>query len=92
MDLRNVLYPGNGHEERAEKFFARQSLTQSAIFAVEYALACLWAEWGIRPSALAGHRIGDYTAAGLSGVFCLEDASALVAARAFSWKSCRRVR
>jgi len=81
MDLRNVLYPGNGHEERAEKFFARQSLTQSAIFAVEYALACLWAEWGIRPSALAGHSIGEYTAACLSGVFCLEDALGLVAAR-----------
>lgn len=81
MDLRDVLYPGERHDERAGEHFARQSLTQSAIFAVEYAVAQLWIDWGIRPSALAGHSIGEYTAACLSGVFSLEDALGLVAAR-----------
>ena len=81
LDLRDILYPGGGHEERAQKTFARQSLTQSAIFTVEYALARLLVEWGVRPSAFVGHSIGEYTAACLSGVFSLEDALGLVAAR-----------
>jgi acyl transferase domain-containing protein len=81
MDLRDVLYPGDGREEPARDAFARQSVTQPAIFAVEYALAQLWIEWGVRPSALAGHSIGEYAAACFAGVFSLEDALGLVAAR-----------
>lgn len=94
MDLREILYPGDSqpasiqHQASSIKNQAssiqqlnQTAVAQPALFVVEYALAALWAEWGIRPAAMIGHSIGEYTAACLAGVFSLEDALSLVAAR-----------
>lgn len=54
---------------------------QPALFAVEYSLAQLWQSWGVKPSVMIGHSLGEYVAACLAGVFTLEDALQVVAAR-----------
>lgn len=53
-----------------------------ALFAVEYALARLWMDWGIVPSALIGHSLGEYVAACISGVLPLAEALSIVMIRA----------
>ncbi len=52
-----------------------------ALFAVEYALAQLWLDWGIKPKAVMGFGVGEYVAATIAGVLQLEDALKLVVER-----------
>ena len=81
LDLRKILYPNEDQIEEASQQLKQTFITQPALFVVEYALAQLWMELGIRPQAMIGHSIGEYVAACLAGVFSLEGALALVAAR-----------
>ena len=80
MDLRSALYP-EVNDEEASRRLKRTAVTQAAVFTIEFALARLWMHWGLVPSAMAGHSIGEFVAACISGVLTLEDALRLVALR-----------
>jgi acyl transferase domain-containing protein len=81
FDLRTTLFPDPEDVPQASERLQETRITQPALFTVEHALARLWMDWGVAPSAMLGHSIGEYVAACLSGVFSLEDALAVVAAR-----------
>lgn len=55
---------------------------QPALFAIEYALSKLWESWGVTPSIVMGHSVGEYVAACIAGVFSVEDGLKLISARA----------
>ncbi len=80
-DLRDVLYPKSGGPEEWAATLRETRYTQPALFAVELALARLLESWGLTPSAMVGHSIGEFVCAVLSGVMRIEDALALVVAR-----------
>ncbi|WP_224360628.1 type I polyketide synthase [Hyalangium versicolor] len=82
QDLRALLFPARREDETAASAkMAQTAFAQPALFVIEYALARLLQSLGLQPRALVGHSLGEYVCACLAGVFTLEDALSLVAAR-----------
>ena len=79
-DLRTLLYPSSDSADAKLRLMSTVA-AQPAIFSIEYALANLWMSWGIKPRAMIGHSVGEFVAAALAGVFSLEAALGIVAAR-----------
>lgn len=80
LDIRSLIYPESDEDAAAEKL-NNTYIAQPAIFIIEYSLAQLLLSWGIRPSLLCGHSVGEYVAACIADIFSVEDALNLVANR-----------
>lgn len=76
--LFDVLFPT---AQNNQSLINQTAYAQPALFALEYALAELWKSWGIEPSIVMGHSVGEYVAACVAGVFSLEDGLKLIAER-----------
>ncbi|HEX4036861.1 MAG TPA: type I polyketide synthase [Acidobacteriaceae bacterium] len=59
----------------------RTEYAQPAIFAIQVALARLFASWGVQPGAVIGHSAGEIAAAHLAGALELGEAARIVVAR-----------
>jgi acyl transferase domain-containing protein len=68
----------------------RTEIGQPCIFAMQMALAALWKSWGVQPSAIVGHSVGEIAAACVAGIFSLEEAARIIALRARLMEECGR--
>ena len=82
-----ILHAATGQDPRP-RFFGDDaeaivvtSVTQPAIFSLEYALARMWMAWGIKPTALIGHSVGELVCAAIAEVLPLSDALGFVLER-----------
>ena len=57
-------------------------VVQLGLVCFEMSLAKLWASWGIKPSAVVGHSLGEYAALNVAGVLSDSDTIYLVGSRA----------
>jgi len=80
-DLRALWLPEPGAEAEADRRLLQPSLQLPLLMITEYALAQLWIGWGVHPSALIGHSMGENTAACIAGVMSFEDCIGLVRLR-----------
>ena len=79
IDFRPLLYPDTGKTTSvpAQLYI----IMQPVFFSVQYAMAELLLSWGIRPTAVIGHSIGECAAAKVAGVISLDDAIRLTFTR-----------
>src|SRR4029077_1471246 len=73
---------GQEASDEASRRLDRTLYAHPAMFVVEHALARLLMDWGVKPKAMIGYSLGEYTAACIAGVLHLEEALWLVAERA----------
>jgi len=79
-----LLYPEiSGHlsHDQAEQMLQETRYAQAVLVSLEYSMSELWTAQGLRPWAVLGHSLGEYTAAVVADVMSLEDCLTLVCER-----------
>ena len=66
----------------------KNPIAQTALFGVHYAMTQLLKSWGITPSAVVGHSLGEISAACAAHVISLEEAVQLILFRAELQENC----
>src|SRR5262249_15031449 len=77
--LAELIFSEEGSKEATE--LSHTTYAQPALFATQVALGRLYESWGLTPEAMAGHSVGEISAAHLAGVLSLADAAKLVCSR-----------
>ena len=80
-DYRRFFFAPPESVDGLRQEMARMPIQLPSIFLVEYALAQLWRSWGVEPTALIGHSLGENTAACIAGVLSFEACLELVLLR-----------
>ncbi|GAA4131449.1 beta-ketoacyl synthase N-terminal-like domain-containing protein [Aminobacter aganoensis] len=80
-EIRRVWLAADTDPSRAASDFLRPSVQLPAILIVEIATARMWMRWGVKPSALIGHSMGENAAACIAGVMSFRDVVNLVRLR-----------
>ncbi|MER5874281.1 acyltransferase domain-containing protein, partial [Streptomyces sp. NPDC002044] len=77
--LHDIIFPNQNTDPQ---LIHQTQYAQPALFALHTALYRLWESWGIHPTTLTGHSIGEISAAHLAGILTLNDAATLITTRA----------
>jgi acyl transferase domain-containing protein/thioesterase domain-containing protein/acyl carrier protein len=81
VDLRPLFLAEEPERERVSAVLSQPSSQLPLTFLIEYALTRLWEHYGVTPSAVIGHSMGENTAACIAGVIDFEDALGLLLLR-----------
>lgn len=79
LDYSEVL--GYHHENTDLEQINDTSYLQPILFLIEYSFARLLMKFGVRPTSMIGHSLGEYVAACIAEVFSFEDALYMLAKR-----------
>ncbi|WP_269731811.1 type I polyketide synthase [Saccharomonospora xinjiangensis] len=82
FSLREAVFATEPAQPPGARTIDDTGLAQPALFAVEVALVRLLESFGITPAVVAGHSLGELTAAYVAGLWSLPQACRVVAARA----------
>ncbi|GAA5506882.1 SDR family NAD(P)-dependent oxidoreductase [Novipirellula caenicola] len=74
VDLRQLIFDSDVADTDKKRQLEQPGIQLPAIFLWEIATAQLWISYGVNPTALIGHSMGENTAACLAGVIDFEDA------------------